>query len=386
MRALTLAIAVALSACTATPPVTAPTPVPTHEPNTLNVTALLDLSGPRAPSGQPQRNAMQIWLDQNGGSAPVKLRLKFVDVAGSDAKLLLEFRRAAVDDRADVVIVGVPVVLDDVFGQAVQTAAIPVLLTLPVAEPVNGPGGRFAFALAPTPDALARAAVSDIVDRGLVAPMLLASDDSFVAVRERTAFLDELRRRGISGPTPVMLNQADGPQRVRAAAAMAKSVVLAAASAPYGDVIRGLPATLAAPVYLSYLTEIADVTNLRDQAGIVTWPGSRTLAPLSFEPFAFQKVFIQAFTDRHGPPSTLAAAAYDALGIVDIAARQAPAELDSLSLRVRIGTGGYAGVVTRYSFTPQRHAGFTADDLVYLRWDPRRSAPFIAPKAPAPIR
>jgi hypothetical protein len=118
----------------------------------------------------------------------------------------------------------------------------------------------------------------------------------------------------------------------------------------------------------------------------VTWPGSRTLAPLSFEPFAFQRVFIQAFTDRHGPPSSLAAAAYDALGIIDIAARQAPAELDSLSLRVRIGTGGYAGVVTRYSFTPQRHAGFSADDLVYLRWNSQRGAPFIAPKGSAPIR
>jgi len=138
-----------------------------------------------------------------------------------------------------------------------------------------------------------------------------------------------------------------------------------------------MPATLAAPVYLSYLTETADVTNLRDQAGIVTWPGSRTLAPLSFEAFAFQKVFLQAFTDRHGPPSTIAATAYDALGLLDIAARQAPAELDATSLRVRIETGGYAGVVTRYGFTPQRHAGFSADDLVYLRWDPRRGAPVI---------
>jgi len=376
VRVLALCASLLFVSCAASPLVVAPTPVPTHEPNTLNVTALLDLSGPRAPSGQPQRNAMQIWLDQPQ-SGPVKLRVKFVDVAGSDTKLLLELRRAVVEDRADAVVVGVPVALDDVFGQAVQAAGVPVLLTLPVAEPITSPGGRFAFALAPTPDALARAAVSDIVDRGLVAPMLLASDDSFAAVRERMAFLDELRRRGIGGPKPVMLNQPDGPQRVRAAAAVAKSVVLAGASASYGDLVRAMPATLAAPVYLSYLTETADVTNLRDQAGIVTWPGSRTLAPLSFEAFAFQKVFLQAFTDRHGPPSTIAATAYDALGLLDIAARQAPAELDATSLRVRIETGGYAGVVTRYGFTPQRHAGFSADDLVYLRWDPRRGAPVI---------
>ncbi len=386
VRVLALLATFALAACTSAPAVLQPTAVPTREPNTLNVSVLLDLSGPRAPSGQPQRNAMQIWLDQPQ-TGPLKLRVKFVDVAGSDAKLLIELRRAVIDDRADAVVVGVPVSLDDPFGQAVEVAGVPVLLTLPTAEPLASPGGRFAFALAPTPDALARAAANDIVDRGLLVPLLVASDESAPAVSERLAFLAELRRRGLSTPAPVSLALADGPQRVRLAAPLARSVVLAGASAPYGDVIRGLPATLTAPVYLSYLTETADVTNLRDQAGIVTWPGSRTLAPLSFEPFAFQRVFIQAFTQRYGPPSTLAATAYDALGILDIAARQAPAELDSLSLRVRIGTGGYAGVVTRYDFTPQRHAGFVnLDDLVYLRWNSQRGAPFIAPKATTPIR
>jgi ABC-type branched-subunit amino acid transport system substrate-binding protein len=280
----------------------------------------------------------------------------------------------------------VPVSLDDPFGQAVQVAGVPVLLTLPTAEPTASAGGRFAFALAPTPDALARALVNDIVERGPLTPMLLASDESAAAVSERLALLAELRGRGLIGPALLSLAQTDGAQRVRLAAPFAKSVVLAGASAPYGDVIRALPPTLTTPVYLSYLTETGDVTNLRDQAGIVSWPGSRALAPLSFPPFAFQKVFTQAFTDRHGPPSTLAATAYDALGILDAAARQAPAELDAFSLRLRIETGGYAGVVTRYAFTPQRHAGFSVEDLVYLRWDTRRGAAFIAPKPSAPIQ
>lgn len=380
MRVLAFAIAVALAACTSAPAVVKPTPTPTREPNTVNVSVLLDLSGARAPSGQPQRNAMQIWLDQLQ-TGTVKLRVKFVDVAGSDAKLLLELRHAVVDDRADAVVVGVPVSLDDSFGQVVQVAGIPVLLTLPTAEPMASPGGRFAFALAPTPDALARALVNDIVDRGLVAPMLLASDESAAAVSERLVFLAELRRRGLGAPVPVSLAQADGPQRVRAAAPVAKSIVLTGASAPYGDVIRDLPTALAAPVYLSYLTETSDVTDLRDQTGIVTWAGSRWLATISnAPPPGLRAAFVRAFADRYGPPSTLAGSAFDALEIISFAARLGPSELDAARLRLRLETNTFGGVVTTYSFSPTRHAGFPAADLGYLRWNTQRGGPIVAPR------
>ena len=107
MRGLTALLALLLAACAARTVEIAPTPTPTHEPGTALVTVLLDLSGARAPSGVAQRNAMQLWLDQQqlrGG--PQRIRAKFVDLAGSDAQLLIELRRAAVDDRADAVVIG----------------------------------------------------------------------------------------------------------------------------------------------------------------------------------------------------------------------------------------------------------------------------------------
>src|SRR5438132_129855 len=114
--------------------------------------------------------------------------------------------------------------------------------------------------------------------------------------RERAAFGAELARRALLTPTAVIVTQADGPSRMRAAAAVAKSVVLAAPSAPYGDLLRALPVTLDAPrVYLSYLTETADVTNLRDQGALVTWPGSRYLASISLPPLpGARAAFMQA--------------------------------------------------------------------------------------------
>ncbi len=377
MRALALLAALVLS-CTA-PTTPSPTPLPSREPGTLSVAALLDLSGPRAPSGQAQRNAMQLWLDQVR-TGPLKLRAKFVDVAGSDTKLLLELRRAVVDDRVDALVVGVPVILEGPIVDAIRVAAVPVLFTLPIAEPAATPAGPFTFALAPSPEMIARAIVSDLVERALLQPTLLAGDESRASVLERTVFLAELRRRSSNAPSPVSLGAPDGPQRVRSASAFARSIVLTGASAPYGDVIRSIPVVLDAPrVYLSYLTETADVTNLRDQSALVTWPGSRAL--VSRPAGAIREQFLQRFTDRFGPPSTLAATAYDALALIDAAASAAPAEVDAARLRQRLDATTFAGIATRYTFTSARHAGFGADDLALLRWDAQRGTPFVASRA-----
>ncbi|HYK97686.1 MAG TPA: ABC transporter substrate-binding protein [Candidatus Acidoferrales bacterium] len=366
-------LAFLLVACTTAPQVTQPTPVPTREPNTLAVSVLLDLSGSRAPSGQPQRNAMQLWLDQQRPPQTVSLKVKFVDVAGSAARVLLELRRAVVEDHADAVVIGVAVTLDDAFSHAVQVAGVPVLLTLPAPEPAATVGGRWTFVLAPTPDAVARALVSTVQGQGQLAPMLLASDDTPSALSERNAFLAELARRQLMQPSAVILTQGDGPGRWRAASAVAKSVILAAPTAPYGDLIRAIPATSDAPrVYLSYLTETADITNLRDQTAIVTWPGSRYLGPTpALPPSTTRTTFVQAFTDRHGPPSTIAGTAYDALGVLQTAATLAPSELDASRLRLRLETLTFGGVVTTYRFTFTRHAGFSPDDIAFLRWNAR---------------
>ena len=380
MRVLALLAAILVSC--ATPPVVLPTPSPTREPGVLKVAVMLNLSGQGGLSGQAQRSAMQLWIDEPS-SAPVKLRVTFVDVAGSDTKLLLEVRRAVVGDGADALVIGVPLSVADPTLNAIAVAAVPTLLTLPIAEPAAAPGGTFTFALAPSPDEIAHAMASDLVARGLVQPMLLASDDSRAAVGERAAFVTELRRRAIVAPGAVDLETPDGPQRARTAAAFAKSVVLTGASAPYGDVIRSIPVAIDAPrVYLSYLTETADVTNLRDQSALVTWPGSRGVVgtPVS----GASTSFFQRFADRYGAPSTIAATAYDALGLIQRAASAAPSETDAARLRQRLEATTFGGVVTRYSFTPMRHLGFGIEDLALLRWNAQTGRAFVAARPVEP--
>ena len=140
-----------------------------------------------------------------------------------------------------------------------------------------------------------------------------------------------------------------------------------------------MPSGADAPrVYLSYLTETSDLGALRDQSAMLTWPGAIAMTSAATGAGAS---FIKTYTERHGAPSTLAASAFDALSLIDAAAEAAPTELDAARLRLRVETLTFAGVVTRYSFTPTRHVGFAPGDLAFLQWSTARSAPVLAPAA-----
>ena len=97
MRRAALVLALLVAACSAPAPAVRETPAPSREPGVLSVVAFLDLSGPRSALGTAQRNALQLWTDeQRARRIPVKVRT--VDVGDSDARLLLELRRAAIDE------------------------------------------------------------------------------------------------------------------------------------------------------------------------------------------------------------------------------------------------------------------------------------------------
>ncbi len=387
MRGLATLFALFLAACAPPTVEITPTPSPTHEPGTTLVTVLLDLTGGRAPSGVAQRNAMQLWLDQQqlrGG--PQRIRAKFVDLAGSDAQLLIELRRAAEDDRADAVVIGAPLRYDETFASALGVAQLPVLLTLPAPEPTSRPGGGWAFALAPTYSDLARAAVSDATQRGVLLPLLLASDESPPAVAERLALAAELEQRGLIAPTVVAVSAQEAAARLRAGAAFAHSAFFTGPAATYIDATRSLAVAGITPrVYLSYLMESSDASSLGEGADLATWPGSRNVAAVSTAPTSPERAaFLQSFSARHGAASTLAASAYDALALIDAAAESVGATPDRTRLRERLEATTFAGITTRYAFTATRHAGFDTADLVYLRWSAGARVGFALAPEPAP--
>jgi len=387
MRGLAALFALFLAACSAPTVEITPTPAPTHEPGTTLVTVLLDLSGARAPNGIAQRNAMQLWLDQQQArGGPQRIRAKFVDLAGSDAQLMIELRRAAVDERADAIVIGAPVRYDETFASALGVARLPVLLTLPAPEPTSRRGGGWAFALAPTYSDLARAAVSDATQRGVLLPVLLASDESPPAVAERLALAAELEQRGLIAPTVVAVSAQEAAARLRAGAAFAHSAFFTGPGATYVEVTRSLAAAGITPrVYLSYLMESSDASSLREGADIATWPGSRNLAALSTAPTSVERAtFLQSFSARSGPASTLAATAYDALALIDAASGSAGGAPDPTRLRDRLEAITFAGITTRYAFTAAHHAGFDTVDLVYLRWSTGARVGFARAPEPAP--
>jgi hypothetical protein len=369
LRALSFAVALLVSACAAVDPSATPTPSPTRDPTALNVTALLDLSGSRAPHGGPQRDALQLWADQHATSTP-RVRLRIVDVAGSRTKTVLEFRRAAVDERADAIVIGATVEYDEAFASAVQLAQVPVLFTLPIPEPAVA-GGGWAFALAPTPAQLARATVDDAVARGTLSGSVIVSDESPSAISDRAALTAELARRGAS-PTLIKVTGSDATQRLRAVLPSTRVAFFAGAPRAYAEAARtSASGTL---LYLSYVCDMSDFAELRDAAASAAWPGSRWVAAPATSGSVGRIAFIASYTDRAGPPTTPAASAFDALTLILSAASGG---IEPARMRDRLQAQRFGGVATTYSFSASRRAGFAIGDLVMLRYTSARAAPMV---------
>jgi len=368
--ALVVALVILLGACTASNPSATPTPTPTRDPNALNITALLDLSGSRAPNGAPQRDALQLWADQHATGTP-RVRLKITDVASSPSKTALELRREAVEARADAIIVGVSVDYDEAFANLVQLAQVPVLFTLPIPEPATR-GGGWAFALAPTPAQLARVVLDDAAQRSVLASGLLVSDESTSAIAERLALTKELARRQVT-PSVVTVTSADATGKLRPLLVTTPIVILAGTPRTYLEAARS--ATSGTTLYLSYLCDFGEIGDLRDATPLAVWPGSRWVAASATGTSSTARAsFVQAYTDRAGPPTSVAASAYDALALLWSAAEKS---IDPQSVRERLESGTFVGVATAYTFTPFQHAGFSSLDLVLLRYVSARAAPTL---------
>jgi ABC-type branched-subunit amino acid transport system substrate-binding protein len=366
-----VALVLLLGACTAANPSATPTPTPTRDPNALNVTALLDLSGSRAPNGGAQRDALQLWADQHSSGTP-RVKLKITDVAGSPSKTVIELRRAAVEDRADAIVIGVAVDYDAAFAAAVQLAHVPVIFTLPIPEPATR-GGGWAFALAPTPAQLARVVLDNAAQRSVLSAGLLVSDESTTAISERIAFAGELARRHVT-PNMVTVTATEATQKLKPLLATTTIVFFAGTPRTYLEAAR--TATVGTAMYLSYLCDFGDLGDLRDAAALAAWPGSQWVAaPAAGTSTLARTTFVQAYTDRVGPPTSVAASAYDALALLASAAEKS---IDPQSVRDQLQSGTFTGVATTYTFSTSQHAGFNTGDLALLH--------YVAPRIPPVVR
>ena len=365
-----LALVLLLGACTTANPSVTPTPTPTRDPSALNVTALLDLSGSRTPSGAPQRDALQLWADQHASGSP-RVKLKITDVASSPSKTALELRREAVEARADAIIVGVSVDYDEAFANLVQLAQVPVLFTLPIPEPATR-GGGWVFALAPTPAQLARVVLDDAAQRSVLASGLVVSDESTSAVTERIAFVKDLVRRQVT-PNVVTVTSSDATQKLRPLLVTTPNVIFAGTPRTYLEAARTV--TVGTSLYLSYLSDFGELGDLRDTAALAAWPGSRWVAASAIGTSTSARTsFLQTYTDRSGPPTSVAASAYDALGLLSSASEKS---IGPSSVRDRLQSGTFTGVATTYTFSVSQHAGFNTGDLALLRYVGPRTSPAL---------
>ena len=373
MRALALALPLVLAGIVGCAPPPAvfvpPTPTPTREPGTLAVTALLDLSGTRAPKGDAQRTAMQQWADAQRATPRVKLRI--VDVAGSQTRLVLELKHAAELGEADAFVIGVPIVVDEALRAAIVLSKRPVLFTLPISEP-SGDAAPWMFGLAPTPEAIARIAVDALATRST--PAVVVSSGTLTAGAEEQVLAGVFEAE--SRPAPFVLSATAAErdaftQRYRQLFNAGAAIFFAGAAGDHLGQRRLVPNDAAGTpaLFLSYLTDPSDASRLDTAAPITRWPGSRRAAGTAL--------------------GTHAACAADALAIL---AGSLDLTGDAERSRAGIESGTFAGIATTYRFTATRHVGADPGDLALLAWENgkvviARPLPTPAPsRSPAPTR
>ena len=349
IRLAALGLALLLAACTSAPPVAAdPGPIATHQAGTISVAALLDLSGNRAPKGDAQRNAMQQWADAQRGTPRVKLRI--VDVAGSDAKVLLELKRATEAGDTDAIIIAVPVILDSALSRAVGLLGRPVLFTLPVPDPVTvGEDGRWMFGLAPSPEALARVAVDALLSR--TTPAVVVTSGTLVAGRDELAITSVFRSQ--ERLLPLVMSAAPEQrdaftQRFKAFARTGSAVFFTGAAFDYLSPVRLIPSgTTGGPsVFLSYLTDANDASRLGDVSPAVRWPAL-----------------------RRAIGSALGSQALSATDALALLASTSEGPYDAERSRARIEDGTFTGMAATYSFTRSRHTGVDSTDIALAAWE-----------------
>lgn len=381
-------------ACSVPPPVIG-TPTPSPEAGIFEVTALLDLSGPGAPAGTAQRSAMELWHDRYQAAAGrPEVRLTFVDLAGSAARLLIELRRATEEQHADALIIGVPVGYGSVLGRAIDLAAMPVLFTMPldVVDPVALPGGRWAFALAPSLARLAASTVNDAIDRRVLSPALVLRRDETADDRLADAVQAEMIRRGRDPLTEIPLPAGGAvPAVVRSSLSVLRSVHCTATITACAAVAREAR-TVFAPTffYLSYLTAPSEIQAEGDLAARAIWPASRWIIPA--EASSQERAsFLLDHTERFGPAGSHAAIAYDAVTLLALAARDGGADDPELS-RAALEGITMPLIASTYSFSSEQHSGSHPDDLAFVQWRagaityalPARSGTGIPTPSPSP--
>jgi hypothetical protein len=174
-------------------------------------------------------------------------------------------------------------------------------------------------------------------------------------------------------PNVVTVTPAEATQKLRPMLATTTTVIFAGTPRSYLEAARTV--SVGTTMYLSYLCDLGEIGDLRDAAPLALWPGSRWIAAASTGTSTTARAsFIQTYTDRAGPPTSVAASAYDALALLSSAAERS---IDPHSVRDRLQSGTFAGVATTYRFSPSQHAGFSSADLGLLRYVSARAAPTL---------
>jgi branched-chain amino acid transport system substrate-binding protein len=358
-----------------------------EQPGVVKLGAILSLSGPAAPMGEPELKTLQLYVERinaKGGVLTRKLILRHFD-DGGDARTAAELARRLTEhdhdkpDHADFVIGGTTTETSLAIRPVLQKAGVPYL-SLGSGSRVLDPPHRLVFKIPPSERAAVRALLTDMKKRGYTRIALLAEDNEFgkeyaKELRDQTG-RNSLGRKTYGVSVEIDQNYAPNDNDIAQKVARVKDVAGLNAIAVFGlgpspavvtRKIRDSGITL--PLYHAHGAATDEFIRLagKDAEG-VRLPGPRiavaNVLPEADPQAPVIKAYIAAYRERYAePPSSFGGYAYDAL-MLAIEAIERVDTLNSEEVGRSLGlTRHYVGVTGIYEDSPSDQFSLNPETL-----------------------
>jgi branched-chain amino acid transport system substrate-binding protein len=341
--------------------------------NKVKIGALMSISGPLAFMGTPQERVIRMHVDalnKNGGLNGHPVELIIYDTEGNSTKAVQQLRRLIDSDKVDVILgpsssgealVALPIV---------NEGKVPMIAFASSAK-VTNPVTPYAFSTSPSDQIAIPAFLSMLQKRQVKKIALMSSTDGFG--QSGSALVKSLASQyGMSLTTTEEFNRQDTDitaQLLRVRQSGADALVVWGMPPAVAVLMRNAKAIgYDKPIFNSYGAASHEVLAQSGPAAEGSFMISQRLtAPpadlLDSEPMkpVVQQVYNTYFSRFKESPSTFGGLAYDALLIIEKAAKSINGPITRQSLRDVIEKTEVLGTNGHFKFSPANHNGLDAN-------------------------
>jgi branched-chain amino acid transport system substrate-binding protein len=345
----------------------------TGEP--IKIGVIVSLSGPYAGLGQPEKNALEMELqDLNdaGGVNGRPVELIFEDDATDEAKAVAAASKLIEQDQVVAIIGPTGTGQTMAVRGDVERGAIPQV-SMAGGTVITNPVHELVFAT-PWPNTIVVPFTLEHLTARGITKIGLISDSGGFGKDGQAVLAAAAPDAGIDIVADVTFNPGDTDmtaQLTKIKNSGAEAVVMWTAGAEAAIIAKNaMDLGIELPIYGSHgIARKEFIEGAGEAAEGVQFAAGKVLVPEAYgegtEAYEVATDFISQYEETWGEaPSTFAGHAYDAFWIIAEAAKRVDDDLTPAALRDAIeATDGFVGIGGTFSYSPTDHNGMTAEDL-----------------------